>query len=62
MRFAPTARSQVLRVGVKVTNEPPRGLRANLLGSYLTASEADFEGVDDGVVDRRDVGRRRLSE
>ena len=38
----------VLRRGVKVTNEPPAGLRANLLGSYHSIPETEFDGVDDG--------------
>ena len=34
----------ILQNGIKVTNEPPKGLKNNILGSYLAINEAEFEG------------------
>ena len=39
----------VLRRGVKLTNEPPRGLRANLLDSYQPLTDNDFDEADGGT-------------
>ena len=34
----------ILQNGVKVTNEPPKGIRSNMLRAYLAIDEKDMEG------------------
>jgi dynein heavy chain len=34
----------VLQTGIKITNEPPRGLKANLTRTFADVTEEDWEG------------------
>lgn len=36
----------ILQNGIKATIEPPKGLKNNILRSYLGLDEADFESCD----------------
>jgi len=45
----------VLQNGVKMTNEPPKGMRANLLGSFLQIDSSWYEGCN-----RRDEFKKML--
>lgn len=37
----------VLQSGIKLTNEPPRGVKNNLKGSYLNLNRAEYQEGND---------------
>ena len=43
----------ILQNGIKVTNEPPKGLRNNILGSYMAIEEAEFESCSKPIALKR---------
>lgn len=43
----------ILQNGIKITNEPPKGLRNNILGSYLGIDEATFNECSKPIAVRR---------
>lgn len=43
----------ILQNGVKITNEPPKGLRNNILGSYLAIDEVEFESCQKPIALKR---------
>jgi dynein heavy chain, axonemal len=47
---APAFPVSVLQTGIKVTNEPPRGLRANLLRTFQDLSSEDYESSSKALV------------
>ena len=43
----------ILQNGIKITNEPPKGLRNNILGSYLGIDETEFESCSKPIALKR---------
>lgn len=43
----------ILQNGIKITNEPPKGLRNNILGSYLSIDNNEFEACQKPIAVRR---------
>ena len=43
----------ILQNGIKVTNEPPKGLRNNILGSYMSIDEAEMESCSKPIALKR---------
>ena len=43
----------ILQNGIKITNEPPKGLRNNILGSYLGINEQEFDSCSKPMACKR---------
>ena len=50
--------ASILQVGIKLTNEPPKGLRANLKRTYEDMTEAEFEYFNEKAAEQPDMSSK----
>jgi len=52
----------ILQNGIKITNEPPRGIKANLLRTFLDLSEAEYDMADKEGLDKEAAAKKPRQE
>jgi dynein heavy chain len=50
--------ASILQVGIKLTNEPPKGLRANLKRTYEDMTESEYDYFDEKVAEFPEMGSK----